>query len=359
MDKQESKKLTVEYLQYQRRKLGIILILLILVLGNMYFALRSGVAEMTLHNLMETLAGRGTDTLKIVVWNIRLPRIVAAVVAGAALGVSGCIMQNNLKNPLASPSTLGVTGAAAFGANVAIILLGGGSLQSSQSDSVFILSPYLVTLCAFISSMVAIFAILVLSKIKAFHPNVMILAGVAISSLFGAGTTFLQYFAESHHVAAAVFWTFGNLGRATWKELMILAILFFLSFLYFMLKSWDYNAMIGGEDSAKSLGVNTQRVRMGSMFFASVLISAAVSFLGMISFIGLIAPQVTRRLIGNDHRYLIPSSALMGSLLLLVADTVARTLLSPIVLPVGVITSFLGAPIFLYILVKDSNFLRS
>lgn len=353
MEKKADKKLTRDYFQYQRKKTGIILILAVLVLASMYLALRSGVAEMTLYNLWETLLGRGSDTLKIVVWTIRLPRITAAVVAGAGLGVSGCIMQNNLKNPLASPSTLGVTSAAAFGANVAIIVLGGGSLQSSQSDSVFIMAPYMVTFCAFVSSMTAIAVILALSKLKAFHPNVMILAGVAISSLFGAGTTFLQYFAESHHVAAAVFWTFGNLGRATWNELSILASLLLISFFYFMLRSWDYNAMIGGEDSAQSLGVNTQRIRLGSMFFASVLISASVSFLGIISFIGLIAPQITRRLVGNDHRFLIPSSALMGALLLLVSDTAARTMLSPIILPVGVITSFLGAPIFLYILIKD------
>ncbi len=345
--------ITAEYRLYQRRKWLVLAAMLMAILAVMYVSLRSGIAEMNLPALLQTLQGKGSETLQIVVWNIRLPRISAAVIAGAALGIAGCIMQNNLKNPLASPSTLGVTSAAAFGANFAIIVLGGGSLQSAQSDAVFIAAPYLVAICAFISSLAAVLLVMTLSRLRAFSPNVIILAGVAMSALFGAATTFLQYFADSHHVAAAVFWTFGNLGRASWPELILLAALFAIAFLYFMARSWDYNAMINGDDSAESLGVNTQRVRMGGMLFASVLVSTAVSFLGIISFVGLIAPQITRRMVGNDHRFLIPASALMGSLILLVSDTAARTWLSPVILPVGVITSFLGAPIFLYILIRD------
>jgi iron complex transport system permease protein len=122
---------------------------------------------------------------------------------------------------------------------------------------------------------------------------------------------------------------------------------------YFMFRSWDYNAMINGDDCAKSLGVNTRNVRLGGMFFSSLLVAIAVSFMGIISFIGLISPQIMRRIIGNDHRFLIPGSALFGSLILLVSDTVARTIISPVILPVGVITSFMGAPLFIYILMRD------
>ena len=129
--------------------------------------------------------------------------------------------------------------------------------------------------------------------------------------------------------------------------------LFLGAFAYFLWRSWDYNAMISGDEHAVSLGVDTQKIRMGGMFFSSLLVSTAVSFLGIIGFVGLIAPQITRRIIGNDHRFLIPASALMGSLILLVSDTAARSLFSPVVLPVGVITSFLGAPVFLFILLKD------
>ena len=343
-----------EYLKYKKRKIIILFIFFALVLFSMYFALKTGVAELDFKTMLSLLVKKSGDrSLDIVLWNIRLPRIVASVFAGASLGISGCIMQNNLKNPLASPSTIGVTSAAAFGANFGIIVLGGGSFQSGSSDAVYIMSPYIVTFCAFVSSVIAISIVITISRIKSFSSQVIILAGVAISSLFGAGTTFLQYFADSTHVATAVFWSFGNLGRASWKEIILIGILLLISFIYFMFKSWDYNALINGDDNAKVLGVNPHRTRLGGMFFASILISVCVSFLGIISFVGLIAPQISRRIIGTDHRFLILSSALLGSLILLISDTVARVLFSPIILPVGVITSFLGAPLFLYILMKD------
>lgn len=349
----EAENITMQYKSYQRQKWLLLLAMLMGVMAAAYISLRSGIAEMDLAAMLQTLQGKGSETLQVVVWNIRLPRITAAVFAGAALGTAGCIMQNNLRNPLASPSTLGITSASAFGANFAIIVLGSGSMQSAQADAVFIASPYVVALSAFIASAAALFFVMALSKIRAFDPNVIILAGVAISALFSAATAFLQYFADSHHVAAAVFWTFGNLGRASWPELTLLGALFLVAFFYFLLRSWDYNAMISGDDNAASLGVDTQKIRMGGMFFSSLLVSTAVSFLGIIGFVGLIAPQITRRLIGNDHRFLIPAAALMGALVLLVSDTAARALFSPVVLPIGVITSFLGAPVFLYILLKD------
>ena len=342
-----------EYHSYQRKKWLLLMAMAMGVLGISYVSLRSGIAEMDWTAMLQAFQGKGSETLQVVVWNIRLPRITAAVFAGAGLGMAGCIMQNNLRNPLASPSTLGITSASAFGANFAIIVLGGGSMQSAQADAVFIASPYVVALSAFLASLAALFLVMSLSKLRSFAPNVIILAGVAISALFGAATAFLQYFADSHHVAAAVFWTFGNLGRASWSELSLMGALFLGAFAYFLWRSWDYNAMISGDEHAVSLGVDTQKIRMGGMFFSSLLVSTAVSFLGIIGFVGLIAPQITRRIIGNDHRFLIPASALMGSLILLVSDTAARSLFSPVVLPVGVITSFLGAPVFLFILLRD------
>jgi len=261
-------------------------------------------------------------------------------------------MQNNLRNPLASPSTLGIASAAAFGANMAIIVFGAGSIQSTSSDAVIISNPYMVTVSAFAWSMVATLIILMLAKLRSFSPEAMILAGVALSSLFSAGTILVQYFAQDVQVAAVVFWTFGDLGRASWREVMIMAILIGLAMAYFLSRRWDYNALDSGEETAKGLGVNVERVRLGGMFISSLLTAAAVSFLGIIGFIGLVGPQIMRRIIGGDHRFLIPASALMGSLLLLFSDTMARTIISPVVLPVGAITSFMGAPLFLYLLAR-------
>ncbi|AFA47299.1 FecCD family ABC transporter permease [Acetobacterium woodii] len=343
------------YQKFTAKKAGLIIILCVFLLVVAIFAMNSGAMELDPTDIVKTLMSIGTEISSVVVWRIRLPRILAAVIAGAGLAVAGCVMQNNLKNPLASPSTLGISSAAAFGANIAIIVLGAGTVQSSSTQPIIVNNPYLVTSFAFAFSMGATMVILLLARMKSFSPEAIVLAGVALSSLFAAGTTLIQYFAESVQIAAAVFWTFGDLGRAAWTEVFILAVVVGLAIIYFMMKRWDYNALDNGADAAKSLGVNVERTRLGGMLVASMITAVTVSFLGVIGFIGLVAPQMVRRLIGGDHRFLIPISALMGSLLLLVSDTFARTIVSPIILPVGAITSFLGAPLFLYLLLKGGK----
>lgn len=224
-------------------------------------AMNSGAMELDPTDIMKTLMSIGTEISSVVVWRIRLPRVLAAVIAGAGLAVAGCVMQNNLRNPLASPSTLGISSAAAFGANIAIIVLGAGTVQSSAAQPIIVNNPYLVTIFAFAFSMGATMVILMLARMRSFSPEAIVLAGVALSSLFGAGTTLIQYFAESVQIAAAVFWTFGDLGRAAWTEVYILAVVVGLSMIYFMMKRWDYNALDNGPDAAKSLGVNVERTR--------------------------------------------------------------------------------------------------
>lgn len=340
------------YKQYTSRKKIIILIMIFMVLILSIFSICAGSSNIKPYQIVKAVLGYETGIPSIVIWNIRMPRVIAAIVAGAGLSVAGCVMQNNLKNPLASPSTLGVSSAAAFGANMAIIVFGAGSIQSTSSDAVIINNPYAVTLSAFVWSMAAVCIILSLARLKDFSPEAMVLAGVALSSLFSAGSTLIQYFAQDTQVAAAVFWTFGDLGRASWNEVILMSVIVAAAMIYFMMRRWDYNALDSGQESAKGLGVNVERVRLGGMFMSSLITAAVVSFLGMIGFIGLIGPQIMRRVVGSDHRFLIPASALMGAALLLVSDTAARIIISPIVLPVGAITSFLGAPLFLYLLMR-------
>ncbi|RNC62863.1 MAG: Hemin transport system permease protein HmuU [Candidatus Dichloromethanomonas elyunquensis] len=340
------------YHQYTHKKKVVILVLAFLIVLLAIAAVNAGSFNLNPLQVIQSLLGKGSDASSVVIWQIRMPRILAAITAGAGLAVAGCVMQNNLRNPLAAPDTLGVSHAAAFGANIAIIVLGAGSISSTSTDAVTINNPYLVTLCAFACSMAATLVILLLARIRGFSPEAMILAGVALNSLFMAGTILIQYFASDVQVAAAVFWTFGDLGRVAWREVLILACLVIFAFIYFLFKRWDYNALDSGEETAKSLGVNVKRVRQGGMFVSALIASVAVSFLGIIGFVGLIAPQIMRRIIGGDHRYLIPASALMGSVLMLFSDTIARTMVAPVVLPVGAITSFFGAPLFLYLLVR-------
>lgn len=337
--------------QTSRKRLIIAgLALLTLFLG--VIAINAGAANTNPLQVLRTLLGLETGTANIVIWNIRLPRVLAGIIAGAGLGVAGCVMQTNLRNPLASPSTLGISNAAAFGANLAIIFFGAGTIHSNTHDAVFIANPYSVTLSAFVFSMLAMFLILALARLRGFSPESVVLAGVAFGSLFSAASTLVQYFAEDVQVAAMVFWTFGDLGRVAWQEVGLLAILISGAFVYFLLHRWDYNALDSGEDAAKSLGVHVEQIRFRSLLAASLITAVAVSFMGIIGFIGLIAPQMMRRVLGVDHRFLIPASAVSGAALLLLSDTVARTLISPVVLPVGAITSFFGAPLFLFLLAK-------
>ncbi|MDO5016449.1 MAG: iron ABC transporter permease [Eubacteriales bacterium] len=156
-------------------------------------------------------------------------------------------------------------------------------------------------------------------------------------------------------IAADIFWTFGDLGRISWSENLIMAIIVAGALVYFMFMRWNYNAIANGEELAKSLGVKTSQVRFWGLLLSSLLTAVSVAFMGMIGFIGLIGPHIMKRLIGTDHRFLIPASALMGSVILLLADTVARTVISPIILPVGAVTSLLGAPLFFYMLLKGKR----
>ena len=340
------------FLRQSSRKKRLILGLTVLALLLAVIAMNAGAANTHPLQVLRALLGLEGGTSRVVVWNIRLPRVVAGVVAGVGLAVAGCVMQTCLRNPLASPFTLGISNAAAFGANLAIVFFGAGTLHSNTHDAVFIAHPYIVTISAFVFSITAMVLILLLARLRGFSPESVVLAGVAFGSLFAAGSTLVQYFAADVQVAAMVFWTFGDLGRVAWQEVAILCVLTVVALVYFLLHRWDYNALESGEDAAKGLGVPVEQVRFRSMLAASLITAVAVSFMGIIGFIGLIAPQMMRRVLGIDHRFLIPAAAVTGVVLLLFADTLARTLISPVVLPVGAITSFFGAPLFLFILAK-------
>ena len=307
--------------------------------------------------MIRTLLGKGTSQSHTVLMGIRLPRVTAGLLVGAILAASGAVMQCVLQNQLASASTLGVSQGAAFGAAVGIVFFAGGVMNSpSASAAVTIHSPFTVTFCAFVGGSVSTLVVIAISQLrKDIGPGGLVLAGVALSSLFSGGSTLLQYFADETKLGAIVFWTFGNLGGTNWREMGILFAVFLASMLFFMLNRWNYNAMESGGDTAQSLGVPARAVMLASMGICSVTTAVAVSFVGIISFVGLIAPHIMRRFVGNDYRYLIPCSAVTGALLLILADVFARTAVAPVVLPIGAITSFLGAPMFLFLLFKGGK----
>jgi len=342
-----------DYKRYIGRKISLIIGGIFAVVILLIISISLGAVSIPVSGVVQTLLGEHISTMwDATIWNIRLPQALCAIVAGAGLAVAGAAMQSILRNPLGSPFTLGISNAAAFGAAFSVMILGTGSMHSSAGDAITISNPYITTIVAFFFCILATVVILAISKIRRASPEVMVLAGVALGSLFSAGTMFLQYFADDNQLAAIVFWTFGDLARASWDELWLMAAVVGVAIIYFYYHRWNYNAIDAGDETAKGLGVNVERVRLFGMLVASFITAIIVSFLGIIGFVGLVCPHIVRRIIGDDHRFLIPASCVTGALLLLVSDTVARLLLAPHVLPVAILTAFMGAPIFLYLLVR-------
>lgn len=342
-------------LQIQRKNRKNILVILVMLtavwlLG--FVCLFVGSANMSFADALDALSGRGTGANARIIWNIRFPRVLAAIIAGAGLSVSGLIMQTTLNNSMASPSTLGVSNAAVFGANLSIIAFAGGFLSTGNNVSSFDVgaNPFATSLLAFLFATVSILLILGLCTVRGFSPNVVVLAGMAIGSVWTAATTILQFYATDVGLSAAVVWSFGDLGRATYRTDAIMAAVVLAGTVFFLLMSWKYNALLSGEATAKTMGIHVEGLRFVSLLLASLITAACVSFLGVIGFVGIICPHVTKKLLGQDHRVTIPVSCLSGSLLLLFADTVSRSMGSGSALPVGAITSLLGAPFFIAII---------
>lgn len=340
----------------QKKRL-FIFILSVLVILMSFICLFIGSSHMTLNDCFLALAKKSTPAFNRIIWNIRIPRVLAALIAGAGLSVSGLIMQTNLSNAMASPSTLGVSNAAVFGANLSIIAGAGGFLATGNNPASFSVGAniYATSLMAFVFSIASILFILGLCRIRSYSPAVVVLAGIAIGSVWTAATTILQFYATDVGLSAAVIWNFGDLGRATYKTDLLMFIMVLAGAAYFAISSWKYNACLAGDVSAKTLGVNVNVLRFVSLLLASMITAVCVSFLGIIGFIGIICPHIVKKVLGQDHRFTIPASLLSGSFLLLLADTFSRSIGNGSALPVGAVTSLLGAPFFLYMIFSTKD----
>ncbi len=342
-----------EYRAYVGRKAFFLVVLTLLACFLLIAAVSLGTVRIPAGEVLLSFLGLGQDArAEIIIRSIRLPHALAAMLAGAGLAVAGAAMQSILRNPLGSPFTLGISQAGACGAAFAIMLLGTGTMQSTQASALGIANPYLTTLSAFVACMAASLVIIAIARIRGASPEVMVLSGVALGSLFSAGTMFLQYIADDVQLANMVFWAFGDVSRAGWPEVGFMSLTVMAALLFFVMNRWNYNAIDAGDETARGLAVRVEWVRLWGMLVASFVTAVIVSFLGIIGFVGLICPHMVRRIIGDDHRFLLPASALAGACLLLAADTAARLMLAPRVLPVAILTAFLGAPTFLYLLIR-------
>lgn len=276
-----------------------------------------------------------------VVWHLRLPRVFLGVAAGIGLAISGAAMQGVTRNPLVSPFTVGISSAAAFGASLAI-MFGIGYIGSGT---------YIIILAAFAGALGCAMLVFGLTRLKRGSPETLILAGIALNYFFGSLTAILQFFANEQQLNAMVNWTFGTLSGADWSRISIVSIVLLFCVPLLIRLSWDLNAIFsGGDETAKSLGINTSRVRTLTLLISSLITASIICFTGIIGFVGLVAPHLARMAIGEDHRFLLPASCLVGAILVVGADIVGRTVMDPIILPIGIVISFIGVPMFLYLM---------
>ncbi|GAB6265048.1 MAG: iron ABC transporter permease [Methanothrix sp.] len=276
-----------------------------------------------------------------VVWHLRLPRVFLGLLAGIGLAISGAAMQGVTRNPLVSPFTVGISSAAAFGASLAI-MFGIGYLGSGT---------YIIILAAFAGALGCSMLVFGLTRLKRGSPETLILAGIALNYFFGSLTAILQFFANEQQLNAMVNWTFGTLSGADWSRISIISIVLLFCVPLLIRLAWDLNAIFsGGDETAKSLGIDTSRIRTLTLLISSLITASIISFTGIIGFVGLVAPHLARMAIGEDHRFLLPASCLVGAILVMGADIVGRTVMEPLILPIGIVISFVGVPMFLYLM---------
>ncbi|EEP98720.1 FecCD-family membrane transport protein [Yersinia ruckeri ATCC 29473] len=333
------------YQNIVRHRLLILAVLALAILGCLLLDFTMGPSGLSLSSLWQTLidpasADAGT---RVIVWDIRLPYALMAVVIGLSLGLAGAEMQTILNNPLASPFTLGVSSAAAFGAALAIV---SGIGIPGVPDQWFI------SVNAFIF---ALFAALMLDGITRWTrvaTSGVVLFGIALVFTFNALVSMMQFIASEDTLQGLVFWTMGSLARASWTKLGIMLGVFVLMLPLSMMNSWKLTALRLGEDRAVSFGIDVRRLRLGTLLRISMLSALAVAFVGPIGFIGLVAPHIARMIFGEDHRFYLPASALIGALVLSMASVASKNLIPGVIIPVGIVTSLVGVPFFLSIILR-------
>jgi iron complex transport system permease protein len=293
----------------------------------------------------------GTALQKSVLWELRLPRSIGAMLVGAMLAVSGAALQGIFRNPLIDAGIIGVTTGASFSA-VMVLALGFAFPAAIQQ----LLGIYILPVFAFIGSLLVCLVIYRFSKRWGKTDiHLLILAGIALNAIFGALTGFIIYLSDDIAIRSFTFWSMGDLGGVTWKKLMILFPLAIFSMFFFFSKVKSLDALSLGDSTAFSLGLHPDKINKSIIFVSALCVGVAVAFCGAIGFIGLVVPHIIRTWFGPSHRLVIPLSIWGGAILLLLADVFARTLIQPAELPIGIITSVVGGPFFLYLLFKNKK----
>jgi iron complex transport system permease protein len=284
-------------------------------------------------------------------WKIRMPRVVLCAFVGAALSVSGTLMQALFRNPIVEPGLVGTSSGAAFGA--AFVFVMGNSISATFSTAV---GPFLLPFFAFVGALIATLTVYKLSNVFGkTNVNTMLLAGIAVNALANGGTGFFSYVARDPQARSITFWNLGTLSGADWNAVYLVGISTVAGIIICLRYSKSLNALLLGEDEAKYLGVNTERLKLKVIIINTFIVAMATCIVGVIGFVGLIVPHLLRMIKSGDNRFLIIASALLGAILLNLADMVSRIIVAPSEFPIGIITAFVGAPVFLFLLIRNNR----
>lgn len=352
LEKEDETRVLDDYSKYIRRKWLFIFTCLILIVIAVGYALSVGDYPIDFFDCYRVvwghIWGNVPEELKLedsIIFTLRIPKLAVAILAGAALAVAGVVMQSTLMNPLADSYTTGVSSGASLGATIGVVF----------GFSIFNIEQYGTILNAFVFSLIPMAVIVGISRIKNASPTTMIMGGIAVMYLFNAFTTVFTLMADPNQLSDLYRWTVGSLGFADADDVPIIAMFVIPIMIILMLMTHRLNALASGDESAKALGIDAERLRRICLVLVALMTAAVVSFTGLIGFVGLVAPHIVRIFIGADNRFLLPSSAVFGALLLIVSDLIGRTIMAPAILQVGVVMAFLGGPLFLWLILRKKS----
>lgn len=329
--------------QHEKRRWRVVVGFACICLIGLILDVSTGPSMLPLGDVLRTLLllDNVDEMTKVIVFDLRLPMALMALSVGAALGVGGAEIQTLLNNPMASPYTLGLAAAAGLGASI-VIAFGSFGLPVTIA----------VPIGAFAMTMIAAAILFVFASMRRLSSEMLVLAGIALLFLFQSVLSLVQYLSAPEVSQQILFWLFGSLTKATWENLAFTSVVSAICISFLFKDAWKLTALKMGEERASSLGVNTKMLRLRVLFFVAVMTAVAISFVGVIGFIGLVAPHVARMLVGEDQRFFLPLSMVVGAAFLSVASVLSKVLVPGALFPVGIVTSFIGVPFFFWIMLS-------
>ncbi|SAL20121.1 ABC Fe3+-siderophore transporter, inner membrane subunit [Caballeronia sordidicola] len=334
------------YQRLTRRRIGGLMLVCMLIAAALLFDCRTGPSGLTVPAILHAVfyPRAVAPDIAVIVWQIRLPYAVMALLVGAALGLSGAEVQTILNNPLASPYTLGVSAAAAFGASLAIV---------ANITIPGVTQTWVISANAFAFALLSALLLDTVARWRGMSTAGVVLMGISLVFSFHALVALMQFIASADALQGLVFWTLGSLARSDWTKIGVLAAALAVALPMSFANASRLTALRLGEDRAASFGIDVRRLRLGTLLRVAVLTALAVSFVGTIGFVGLIAPHVARALFGEDHRFYLPGSALTGALMMSLASIASKLIIPGVLIPVGIVTALVGIPLFLGIVISS------